>query len=74
MSDLNDLYAGPVEAGDDLDDVLGVVLVADGMRAIAQGGVDEAVVGGGHALTPRCSATASPTRIAAAVMMSRLPA
>ena len=74
MGDLDDLHARAIEALDDLDDVLGVVLVATGVRSVTQGRVDEAVIGAGHALTPRCSATASPTRMAAAVMMSRLPA
>ena len=76
MRDLDDLDARAVEALHDLDDVLVVVLVADGMRAVAQRRVDESIVGGGHALTPvvRCAAMASPTRWAAAVMMSRLPA
>ena len=74
VGDLDHLHASSVEAFDDLDHVFCVVLMADGVRAVAQSRVDETVVGGGHALTPRCSAMASPTRMAAAVMMSRLPA
>jgi len=77
---LDDLDARGVEALHHRDDLVLGVLVGDGVRSVAERGVDEPEVAarldgrGGHAGTPSCDAMASPTRTAAAVMMSRLPA
>ena len=76
---LDDLDARPVQRADGVAHLLLGELVRHGVRAVAQGGVDEPHVVGqfrpAHAATS-CFARAisSPTRAAAAVMMSRLPA
>jgi hypothetical protein len=73
VADLDDGHAGRVEAAGDLGDLLGGELVRQRVRAVAQGGVGQAE--GAHPPAPAlASARAVPTRTAAAVMMSRLPA
>ena len=87
VGDLDDRHAGVVEGGHDVDDVLGRELVALGVRAVAQRRVGDAQVerrrcrASGRSLgtgmlrpPPVAAARTSPTRAAAAVMMSRLPA
>src|SRR5690606_23339233 len=42
VGDLDDRYSGPVQAGDDVGDLLCGVLVSDGVRAVAQSGIRDA--------------------------------
>ena len=80
MGDLDDLDPGPVERVHRGAHLLLGELVGHRVAAVAQGGVgDPDVVPDlwhvAHALTPSFAwAMSSPTRAAAAVMMSRLPA
>ena len=87
MGDLDDRDAGVVERLDDVVHLLRGELVPLVVRAVAQAGVGEAEVEvvaptpvervevRGHHLLPSSErAMFSPTRAAAAVMMSRLPA
>ncbi len=66
-----------VERPDRVDDLLGGEAVAHRVRAVPQSGVGDAQLAS-HAACPflvmRSAAIRSPTRVAAAVMMSRLPA
>ena len=75
---LDDRHAGVVERGDDRAHVVLHELVADRMRPVAQCGVGQPDVDirrEAHGDTPSSvRAISSPTRVAAAVMMSRFPA
>jgi len=76
MGDLDGIDAGIVERGDDPLHVLRVDPVADGVHPVTQRDVLDVEVG--HATAPAvrssCSAIRSAVRMAADVMMSRLPA
>ena len=72
---LDDLHPGAVQGADHRPDLLLGELVPHRVRTVPQRGVGDADLArrGVHAATPAV-ASSSPTRAAAAVMMSRLPA